>query len=232
MRAMRQFHKYHIWLGWLVGIPLLLWTASGLFMSAVPLETVRGEGLRAEHPGLGPITAVAPLLEGRAAESLTLQDIGGAPVWVIAYADGGRRRADAATGKLLPIVSAVEAAALARTARKGGGSVAAVRRTDKDDPPLDLRRPRPAWQIAFDDGARFYIDAESGELLAVRTDLWRIYDLMWGLHIMDLQTREDVNHPLLIVFAALSLAGVMIGCVLMFRRRKRRPVAAPARQAD
>ena len=49
---------------------------------------------------------------------------------------------------------------------------------------------------------------------------WRLYDAMWGLHIMDLQTRDDTHHPILIVFASLATIGAMLGCVLLFRRRK------------
>ena len=45
---------------------------------------------------------------------------------------------------------------------------------------------------------------------------------MWGLHIMDLQDREDTSHPILILFAALSVIGALMGCVLMFGRRKGR----------
>ena len=42
-----------------------------------------------------------------------------------------------------------------------------------------------------------------------------------GLHIMDLQTREDTSHPILIIFAALSVFGALMGTVLLFRRRRR-----------
>ena len=59
-------------------------------------------------------------------------------------------------------------------------------------------------------------------MLALRTGQWRLYDLMWGLHIMDLQTREDTHHPILILFAALSVLGALLGCTLLFRRRKAR----------
>jgi hypothetical protein len=45
---------------------------------------------------------------------------------------------------------------------------------------------------------------------------------------MDLSEREDTSHPVLILFAALSLVGALIGCVLMFRRRKARPAFAKA----
>ena len=43
---MLRFAKWHIWLGWLVGIPILMWMASGLFMAARPIEEVRGNHLR------------------------------------------------------------------------------------------------------------------------------------------------------------------------------------------
>ena len=61
----------------------------------------------------------------------------------------------------------------------------------------------------------------------MRTEWWRTFDLMWGLHIMDLETREDTSHPVLIIFALLSILGALLGCVLMFRRRKAR-VAVPS----
>ena len=77
--------------------------------------------------------------------------------------------------------------------------------------------------MTFADKARFYIDAQTGELLAVRTRWWRVFDFMWGLHIMDLQTREDTHHPILVLFAALASIGSILGCILMIRRYSRRP---------
>ena len=45
-RWMARYARWHIWLGWLVGVPLLLWTLSGVAMVARPIEEVRGEHLR------------------------------------------------------------------------------------------------------------------------------------------------------------------------------------------
>ena len=82
---------------------------------------------------------------------------------------------------------------------------------------------RPAWGIRFADGARVYVDAESGAVLALRTRQWRWYDWMWGLHIMDLRGREDTSHPVLIAAAALALLATLIGLVLLpFAARRRR----------
>ena len=41
-RAMKRLAKLHIWLGWLVGVPILMWTITGLVMVAKPIEEVRG----------------------------------------------------------------------------------------------------------------------------------------------------------------------------------------------
>ena len=40
----------------------------------------------------------------------------------------------------------------------------------------------------------------TGELVTRRHELWRVFDFVWMLHIMDYDTREDVNNPLLRVF--------------------------------
>ena len=53
---MRRFAKWHIWLGWLTGVPLVLWCVSGLVMVARPIEEVRGDHLRRE---LGPVALPA-----------------------------------------------------------------------------------------------------------------------------------------------------------------------------
>ena len=214
--------RWHVWLGWLIGVPIIIWTASGLLMVVQPIETVRGSHLRSATPGLDAIQPVAPLLEGRQTKSLTLQQNSAGPFWVIAYADGGKRRADALTGALLPPVSAVEADALASAARSRPAAIRSVTRFDADNAPMDQRSGRPSWQVVFDDDARFYIDADTGELLAVRTKFWRAFDFMWGLHIMDLQTREDTSHPILIGSAALALVGSILGFVMLFTRRRRR----------
>ena len=218
--------RWHVWLGWLIGVPIIIWTASGLLMVAQPIETVRGNHLRSEAPMLDPIEAVAPRLEGRQAKSLTLQQNSAGPFWVITYADGGKRRADALTGALLPPVSGAEANALARAARSDDAAIRSVTLFAADEAPGDQRSGRPSWQVVFDDDARFYIDADTGELIAVRTQFWRAFDFMWGLHIMDLQDREDTSHPILIGSAAIALLGSILGFVMLFTRRRRKRRAA------
>lgn len=222
----RSFQRLHVWLGWIVAIPLLFWTISGLWMVARPIEEVRGEHLRTAPVPVavgGPIAW--PVTGGKTLKTLSIESRPGGSVWVAAFATGEARRADLATGRLLPPVGREEAVLLARAAYLGRGGVKSTTRTPADAPPLDLRKPRPAWAVRFDDGTNVYVDADTGTILALRTTQWRLFDFMWGLHILDPVEREDTSHPLLIGAAALAVIGVVTGIVLLFARgRKRRRV--------
>jgi hypothetical protein len=152
---------------------------------------------------------------------VTLEQRAAGPRWVIELNGGPTRLADPVTGRLLPPLSAADASAEVQARWRGEGSIAAVTRTDRDAPPLDLRRPIDAWQVRMSDGTHLYVDAASGHIVATRTRWWRFYDLMWGLHIMDLRGREDSHHPLLLGFAAVSLLTVLLALILLplsFRR--------------
>jgi PepSY-associated TM region len=218
---MRTLARWHIWLGWLVGVPLLLWTFTGLWMVARPIEEVRGTGLRADPAALvAPEDVAVPKLDGRTVERIEMVARLGQPVWIVRYQGGDARAADVATGALLPRIDASAARSIADAALSSPGDVEAVRAFAADAAPFDLRRERASWQVAYADGLHVYVDALSGEILAMRSGQWRWFDLMWGLHIMDLQTREDTSHPLLIGFAALAFFGSLMGTILLFRRRK------------
>lgn len=220
--------RIHVWLGWLVGVPVLFWTLSGLVMVLRPIDTVRGADRRAPPAALVvPERPIAPRV-AVALTTLALEAQGGRTIWIATF-PGGARRADPVTGAWLPAVGAAEARALADAAYLPAGAVVSVRRTPASAPPLDLRRPRPAWQVGFADGTHVYIDADTGQVLALRTRWWRLFDWMWGLHIMDLGQRENSSHPLLIGFAALALVTTVLALVLLpltGRRRRRRQEAA------
>lgn len=216
-RWMARFARWHIWLGWLVAVPLLLWTLSGIAMIARPIETVRGEHLRINArpqalPGNPQVTEVRTFVQrGRA-------------VTLVTRLDGTRARYDTASGAALS-VDATEARAIVAATIRGGADTRSVRAFPADKPPLDFRKEVPAWQVVLADGTHVYINRDSGEIEAVRSRWWRFYDFMWGLHIMDLQTREDSHNPFVIAFGLLALAGVLLGTILLFRRRKVRAAA-------
>ena len=217
-RAMRQMSRWHIWIGWLIGVPLVLWTASGLFMVSWPIEQVRGEALRAAPAVVVTDALIVPRTPPLRALKLIQQT--GRAVWIAEAADGRKMRYDARSGAALARLGDAEARAIAMAARIKPPAIAAMTAFPASAPPLDLRTARPSWQARFADNVHVYVDAETGEVLALRTPLWRVFDFMWGLHIMDLQGRENSHHPLLIGFAALALLTALLGVVLLFRRRR------------
>jgi Peptidase propeptide and YPEB domain len=226
MSLRRALYRIHIWLAWLIGVPLLFWTISGLWMVAQPIEEVRGEHLRAETLVLNlKKTAKLPLLFGKFGdiESIHLIQQPRGPVWIYNFHDKSVFRASADEGRWLEPVAEAEARQLAEAAYKGPAKIVGMKPFSAQQVPLDLRKARPSWQARFGDGTQVYIDANSGEVLALRTDQWRAFDWMWGLHIMDLQGREDSSHPILIGFAVLAALGTLIGLVLLplsVRRRR------------
>jgi hypothetical protein len=219
---MLRFARWHIWLGWLVGFPILMWTITGLVMVARPIEEVRGDRLRAAHSAIDPADIAFPADIGEPIHEARLVQQPDGPAWIVTAADGGRWRYSARFGTATPPVVEDEARRIAEAAYAGDATLEGTAYFAPGEAPVEARTAGAAWQARFTDGTVIYIDDATGEVLALRTGGWRVYDFMWGLHVMDLQTREDTHHPVLIAFAALSVIGALLGCILLFRRRKTR----------
>ena len=221
--VMQRFARWHIWLGWAVGLPILMWAVTGLVMVARPIEEVRGEHVRAPHAAIDmsgiafPQTIGEPIHEAR----LVAQPNG--PAWIVTAADGRRWRYSARFGTATPPVVEDEARRIAEAAYAGNASLEGVTYFPPGEAPTAARSNAAVWQARFADGTQVYIDDATGEVLALRTGQWRIYDFLYGLHIMDPQAHEDAHNPFAIVFAALAVLGATLGCILLFRRRKARP---------
>jgi len=222
MNGRSKLRRWHVWLGWVAAVPVVLWVVSGLVMVARPIEEVRGEELLRDSAPVrlvGP--PIPPLVAGVPLSSLSLEQRAAGPRWVIKLPGGKTRLANPQTGLLLPALSAGDAAREVEARYAGQAKVQSVTRTSTDDPPLDLRRPIAAWQVTMDDGTHFYVDAASGQIVATRTRWWRFYDLMWGLHIMDPTTREDTHNPFVIVLGLAALSMAVLGTVLLPKALKR-----------
>lgn len=218
---MRLLARWHVWLGWVIGLPLLMWTLTGLLMVARPIEDVRGEHLRREAAGVSlPADLAAEIRLPRdltGADEVTICSVDGRPV-VFAKEAAGTRRYDA-QGLPIPPVSEAEARGIVARMIVNGKAQGDARLYAADAVPLDFRRAMPAWRIALADGTYVYVGQETGAVEAVRTPFWRLFDVALGLHIMDLKGRSDTHHPVLVAFAALAATGTLVGVVLLFRRR-------------
>ena len=212
--------KIHKWLALLMAIQILFWFVSGLFFAAVPIERVRSEHAKAE-------AAAAPVPFGLAADGLLRLGSAGVtgerieirvllnrPVALITPREGRPRLYDLATGRPASPIPMSVAARIAEADHAGEARAARVERVTENSP--EYRGPLPAWRVDFDDGANrsLYVAADTGVVAARRSTLWRVYDFLWSLHIMDFKNHEDFNSPLLIVATALGLIVVIAGIVM------------------
>ena len=137
----RILHRIHVWLGWLIGVPLLIWTVTGLWMVARPIEEVRGVHLKAKPPMLSlEKTAVPPFMFGKFpdVQSMRLEQQWTGPMWIVSFADGSERRASALDGRWLSL-SEAEARAIADGWYLPKSAIASVRKTAANAPPIAQR---------------------------------------------------------------------------------------------
>jgi len=239
--------KIHKWLALIMAIQILFWFVSGLFFAVFPIERVRSEHVIAAQPPVPLDVAAAGLARLASArvapgETVQLRMLAGRPAALLSAREGRPRLYDLATGRQISPVPMTLAARIAEADHAGDARAARVSRVVAHNG--EYRGPLPAWRVDFDDGAEraLYVVADTGEVKSRRSALWRTYDLLWRLHIMDWSGEEDFNTPLLIAASLLALVMSIAGIVLLpsrlgltawLRRRRARingsrtPSAAP-----
>jgi Peptidase propeptide and YPEB domain/PepSY-associated TM region len=222
MKPRKTVYLFHRWIGLFVCLQLIAWSAGGLVFSLLDIEAVRGETESSEAPvliaeidsiAITPTAARKRALEaGASAENLSkitlrdrglglryeLYDLAGAPVCAV----------DAASGEVVLILSADDAQALALADFVPDATVLQSFLIDESASTGEFRSKRtPAWRIDLDHSKapHIYIDAVTGEVLARRNRIWRVFDFFWMLHVMDYKNRDNFNHPLLTSASALAL---------------------------
>lgn len=220
----------HKWLALLVGVQIVFWVASGLFFTLFPIQQIRSENLIRPNQAQTIDTASLPSLAALRGDNnalptkLTIERRTNRQVVVAEFADAPPALYDAATLQRLSPLSATQAISAARahitlTSEPTGATLV----TDES---AEYRGALPAWRVQFPDGGlAVYVAQNTGAVTARRSDLWRIYDTLWALHIMDWKNHEDFNHPLIIIVSLLALFSVIAGIVLIpyrirFARRR------------
>lgn len=224
MNLARLSTQLHKWIALLVAVQVIFWVGGGLVMVVLPIEAVRGEhrvvetGAVALDPGglvtLQAASEAAAVIPAAA----TLRSTPRGPVWEIRSLDGEAVIVSAERGARLEPMDEAQARSAAEAVYRGPGRVVAAELLA--EAPQETGREGPLWRVTFDDpeGTDFYLNPVTGELVTRRSDLWRVYDLMWRLHIMDLETGEDTNHPLLVAATAVTLSVVVTGLILLWIR--------------
>lgn len=226
-RRIRQLHR---WLGLIVAAQMLAWVAGGLLMSLLHLEAVRGADLAAPTPAMGEAQLsglLAPsdlaLDQTQPIRSVDLALLIDQPVYRVRHAKSAQLF-DARSGQQLSPLSSERARAIAEADFLPEAAVLAVDAVTEAQPGVEFRgRALPLWRVRFDDkrNTALYVSAQTGEVVARRNDLWRVFDFVWMLHIMDYSERDRINNPLLNVLAATTLLFVLSGLLMLVSSRWR-----------
>ena len=209
----RNIHKY---LSFLISIQLLLWTVSGIYFAFNKIENVRGEQYREEPNFNVDFSKLNFEIDG--AQNIRVTDRMDQQILVV---DGiyGREYLDF-DGKDVKQLNAEEAKTL--SAKHTSLIPESVELVTENIVGSEFRgRALPIYRVKsvndVGEGINVYLNVYTGEVEAVRSNQWRIWDLMWGFHIMDWETRDDIDNLLLKIFSILALISSITGVLLFFK---------------
>jgi hypothetical protein len=212
----------HKWLALIIGVQILFWFVSGLFFAIYPIERVRSEHRIAEQT-LAPLTQaemrapseIAALLPNAPTKLTYTRDVTGRAIAIAEFGEERPASVDLQALRVISPLSADDAAAIARAYVANAPPIAETRDVAAGSP--EYRGALPAWRVQFEDaeGLVVYVAADTGQVTARRSDLWRVYDALWALHIMDWRDHENFNTGLLIAATALALIVTLAGFVLL-----------------
>lgn len=210
----RLFHKY---LSLVISIQLLLWTVSGIYFAFNKIELVRGEQYLIEQKvSKLNLKEVESSFSGKNVNFVRRLD-----EWIIKVeTDSGFSYTDL-QGQNLDELNEEEVREVVRQSTKLIPLM--VQRIDKPKIRAEFRgRNLPIFKVATSttDNINVYVDAFTGEVTAIRSDSWRIWDFLWGAHIIDYSERENINNFLIKILSILALLSSLSGIVLFFKTFK------------
>ncbi|MFM7631221.1 MAG: hypothetical protein ACKO43_05355 [Alphaproteobacteria bacterium] len=226
-----KLYQWHLRLGVIMGVALMVWAASGLIHPllsftgiqpvafAPPAESVRMEGVKA------PAFLLVQTLSG-----LRLVMAEGQPHYQITLPQQAERvYYNAITGTLLPKADAARATWLARhySGEKKAGILSATLQTTYDQNYPSINKYLPVWRVAFDrsDGLVVYVDTGEDTLGSVNTPykdtlLW----LFQQVHTLKFLEGRFEGLRLGIITSAMlgivAMAGLGMALLLKIRRPK------------
>ena len=212
-RNVRVLHKYF---SLIVSVQLMLWTISGIFFAFNKIELVRGEQYRLtesfpvnfnevkfSRSDVQQVKAINRLGEiifvVSGSKSTEYLDSFGAPVNKLNKSEVFEIVSSSSTLKPIDLEEITE---FSKGSEFRGRNLPLYKVTSLNDK---------------DKKINLYLNVFSGEITAVRSLQWRIWDLMWGFHIMDWQTRDKINNIFLKIFSILALVSSISGIMLFFR---------------
>ena len=209
----RNTHKY---LSFFISLQLLLWTVSGIYFAFNKIELVRGEQYRLTESfpinfdevkfSRSDVQQVKAI--NRLGETIFVVSGGKGIEYLDSFGTPVNKLNKSEVFEIVSLSSTLKPIDLEEITESSKGS--------------EFRgRDLPLYKVtSLNDKEKkinLYLNVFSGEITAVRSLQWRIWDLMWGFHIMDWQTRDKINNIFLKIFSILALISSISGILLFFK---------------
>ena len=209
----RNIHKY---LSFFISLQLLLWTISGIYFAFNKIQNVRGEQYRLDLPNTLDLQEINFSIPDAINVSIKkrLSD-----VIVLASTSSGMRYFDL---NGLPIIHLTPEQAMQIVTESTTLIPIKVEQVNDSEKGSEYRgRALPIYRVITTNDAgseiNAYVNIYSGDIEAIRSSYWRIWDLMWGFHIMDWVERDNIDNILLKIFSILALISSITGVLLFFK---------------
>ena len=209
----RNTHKY---LSFFISVQLFLWTVSGIYFAFNKIELVRGEQYR--------LTESFPINfdEVKFSRSDVVQVKAINRLGEIIFVVSGSKGTEYLDSFGTPVNKLNKSEIFEIVSSSSTLKPIDLEEITESSKGSEFRgRNLPLYKVTSlndkDKKINLYLNVFSGEITAVRSLQWRIWDLMWGFHIMDWQTRDKINNIFLQIFSILALVSSISGIMLFFR---------------
>ena len=212
--TIRKIHKY---LSLFISLQLLLWTASGIYFAYNKIENVRGEQYREQTSFSVDLSKINFEVE----DISTLSFANRLNERIVVIRDTQGKKYFDFDGNLIDKISFEDALKVVKT--KTNLSPLLVEEVTEAKKRAEYRgRDLPIFRVVSknkkNEEINVYVNPYSGDISAVRSTQWRIWDLLWGFHIMDWQDRDNIGNIFLKIFSVLALLSAITGIVLFFKK--------------
>lgn len=247
MLRSKQYYirKSHRWLGLLLGIQFLFWTIGGIYFSWNDIDEVHGD-FEVRHVPLfesnfnlvSPSTVLSQIQQVHPIDSLVsiqLINIVGKPYYQIKCMSNAMPKtatahhalmihlADAQTGELRGPLTRQEATKVAQFHLIDASPISKVEYLTAVGKHHEYREsPLPAYAVTFNkpSNVTIYVSTELGTVQRVRNNKWRVFDILWMMHTMDYEGRDNFGNLLLKIFSVFGLVTVLSGFLLFWYSSK------------
>ena len=209
----RKIHKY---LSFFISVQLLLWTISGIYFAFNKIELVRGEQYLKKTEESYDLSIFNFKIDK--ASDIDFQKRLGKEIIIINSNDSVRYLDK--FGMPVKKMSSIEA--MESVINQTSLTPLIAEEVLNEKVGSEFRgRSLPIYRVKTkskdDYKINVYINMYSGDVVAIRSDKWKIWDLMWGLHIMDWKERDNIDNLFLKIFSILALVSSLTGIMLFFK---------------